>query len=266
MPPSPQPGAPQSGGAAAGARPAVAIVPARLGSTRLARKMLLRETGQYLFEHTVRRVESCGQFERVVLATDSDEIARAAGEVGIEALMTSDAHRSGTDRVNEALAILEGRGEGPFDVVVNVQGDEADLPADDLGTLLAAFDDPEVELATLAADVDDPAELADPHVVKVVCDRRGFALTFSRAPLAGGRHHVGVYGFRPAALARFCALEPGRLEQAERLEQLRWLEAGEEIRVVPASRVSGGIDTEQDYRAFVERVRSRGNLEGTPVR
>lgn len=265
------------GGARARRLPrAVAIVPARLGSTRLARKMLLCETGLYLFEHTARRALACPAIERVVVATDSDEVLAAAAEVGLEALATSERHRSGTDRVEEAARILAKRGEGGFDVIVNVQGDEAELPPEDLSTLLAAFLDPAVELATLAAPLESESALADPNVVKVVCDRAGDALYFTRAAVgrhaahAGGgtsldhaAHHVGVYAFRPGALERFCALPPGRLERAENLEQLRWLEAGGRIRVLPASRAGSGIDTEEQYRAFVARTRV-SNPASTP--
>jgi 3-deoxy-manno-octulosonate cytidylyltransferase (CMP-KDO synthetase) len=253
---------------------ALAIVPARLGSTRLPRKMLLRETGQYLFEHTCRNAQRSGVLERVVLATDSREIQEAAAGVGIEALLTSPEHTSGTDRVNEAYLGLRARGEGPWDVVLNVQGDEPELPHADLAPLVAAFRDPEVELATLAATSTDARDLGDPNVVKVVLDERGDALYFSRAPIpvrhgaaqrAGGpdaapwRRHLGVYAFRPEALARFCSLPRGELERAESLEQLRWLEAGRRIRVLPARTPAGGIDTPEHYARFVARcVRGEG--------
>lgn len=254
---------------------ALAVVPARIGSTRLPRKMLLRETGRYLFEHTVGSLEQVPELARVVLATDSDEILAAAREVGIEALATSPLHPSGTDRVHEAWRLLAARGEGPFDVVVNVQGDEPELPARDVSLLLSAFADPEVELATLAAPVRTRAEAEDPSVVKVVCDAAGDALYFSRAPIpargasAGGEpvrlRHVGVYAFRPAALERFCALPPGRLERAESLEQLRWLEGGGRIRVLEVAHAPPGIDTHEHYEAFRTRLARERHLQGFPT-
>ena len=250
---------------------AVAIIPARLGSQRLPRKMLLRDSGRYLFEHTVRNLLEGGAVERVVLATDSDEILDAAKEVGIEALMTRSTHKSGTDRVQEAYETLLASGEPGFDVVVNVQGDEPDVAAEDLRTLIDAFREPAVRLATLWARCEDPAVVASPNAVKVVLDKRGDALYFTRASVPNTSHrrrdddrhdttlsppfkrHVGVYAFRPEALKRFCSLPEGELEHLENLEQLRWLEAGERLRVLPAVHHPRGIDTAEDYLAFVNR-------------
>jgi 3-deoxy-manno-octulosonate cytidylyltransferase (CMP-KDO synthetase) len=250
----------------------LAVVPARLGSTRLPRKMLLRESGAYLFEHAARSAAAAPSVDRVVVATDSDEVRDAARSAGLEALMTSVDHQSGTDRVEEVVRALAADGDAGWDVVVNVQGDEAELPTEQVEALVSAFADPDVELATLAAPLADEAELASPDVVKVVADTRGDALYFSRAPVGGhdadgrpcARHHVGVYAFRPAALSRFCSLPHGALERAERLEQLRWLEAGGRIRLVPAAHAAGGIDTEAEYRAFVQRTLDRTSPQIAP--
>jgi len=248
---------------------ALAVIPARLGSTRLPRKMLLRESGRYLFEHTVAGVRRARGLERVVLATDSEEILAAAREVGVEALLTSERHQSGTDRVHEAFELLLARGEGPFDVVLNVQGDEPEVAGETLDPLVAAFADPAVRLATLCTPLTSPAEALDPSIVKVVRDTRGDALYFSRAPIPasapnappGGpapfQRHIGVYAFRPEALRAFCALPRGLLEVRESLEQLRWLEAGERIRVLTAPVGSVGIDTPEHYQQFLARERSR---------
>jgi 3-deoxy-manno-octulosonate cytidylyltransferase (CMP-KDO synthetase) len=253
----------------------VAIVPARLGSQRLPRKMLLAETGTCLFEHTVRNIRRCPAIERVVVATDSDEIATLAREHGIETRMTRADHSSGTDRVNEALAQLGGTG---IDVVVNVQGDEPELDPSDLAALVAAFADASVEAATLCGRIASVAEAEQAQVVKVVRDSRSDALYFSRSVVpfrahdaarayarAGAppwlevlRRHIGVYAFRPRALARFCALPASALEQVENLEQLRWLEAGERMRVIEARHVPLGIDTRDDYDAFVQRTSNSG--------
>ena len=251
---------------------AVAVVPARLASTRLERKMLLRETGRFLFEHTARMVRECGAFARVVVATDAPEIEAAAREAGLEALATRADHRSGTERVAEAWAKLSASGE-KADVVVNVQGDEPELDPKDLARVVEPFAEPDVSIATLAAPLSSDEEWKSPSVVKVVQDSRGTALYFSRAPIPGrghgappmraadlpARRHIGVYAFRPAVLARCAALAPSMLEQAESLEQLRWLEAGERISVVSASRAPAGIDTREDYAAFVARCRAAQN-------
>ncbi len=257
---------------------AVAIVPARLGSTRMQQKMLRRDTGRYLFEHTVRNAERAHSLEAVHLATDSPEIERAAREVGIPVVMTSAELRSGSDRVHAALGVLREQQGLEWDVVVNVQGDEPELSPAALDDLVARFEDPAVELATLACPLEAERELEDPNVVKVVTDARGRALYFSRAAIPARAHpdarksaqaaepvglrHVGVYAFRPRALARFCALEAGRLERIESLEQLRWLEAGGEIDVVLLERASRDINTEEQYREFASRHGEERSQEG----
>ena len=258
-------------GAPAGRNPrAVAVIPARIASTRLPRKMLLAETGRCLFEHTARSVQESRAFARVVLATDDAEIAAAAARAGIEARMTRPDHASGTDRVCEAWNQIAAAGERA-DVVVNIQGDEPEIDPAALASLVAVFADPAIEMATLAAPLRTEEEWTSSAVVKLVCDAAGDALYFSRGPIparghgvvASGtdpyaglrRRHIGVYAFAPAALARFAALPRGRLEAVESLEQLRWLEAGGKIRVVAAARAPAGIDTREDYERFVTRVR-----------
>jgi 3-deoxy-manno-octulosonate cytidylyltransferase (CMP-KDO synthetase) len=242
----------------------VALIPARLQSQRLPRKMLLDATGLPLVVHTAEAARQSGVFARVVVATDSAEVAEAVRRHGHEAVPTDPAHPSGTDRVHEAWDRLSAAGERA-DVLFGLQGDEPEIEPLDLQRLARAFDEPDVELATLAAPLEDAALLALPSVVKVVRDARGDALYFSRAPIPARGHgaagldapalrHVGVYAYRPATLARFCALPYGRLERYESLEQLRWLEAGGRIRVVEIARAPRGIDTEADYRAFVERA------------
>lgn len=242
----------------------LAVVPARLRSTRLPEKMLLRETGRFLFEHTVRNVEASGAADRVVLATDSERIETAAKEVGIDAVRTAESHESGTDRVHETVERLAADGSR-FDVVLGVQGDEPELAPECFAQLVAAFADGGVNAATLSSPLVAAQEADDPNVVKVVCDAHGDALYFSRAPIPHDRdaaadgwramqRHIGVYAFRPDALRRFTALPASRLERRERLEQLRWLEAGETMRVVAVAPQPAGIDTQAQYQAFVART------------
>jgi 3-deoxy-manno-octulosonate cytidylyltransferase (CMP-KDO synthetase) len=256
---------------------ALAIIPARLSSSRLARKMLLEAAGLPLFAHTARNTLGSGAFARVVLATDAPEIGERARSLGLEAVLTRSDHASGTDRVHEAWQALARAGERA-EVVVNVQGDEPELDPRDLRALVAAFGDPAVRVATLAVPLEDPALAERANLVKVVVDRHGDALYFSRAAIPASGHaredsvpgthktihqrHVGVYAFAPAALEQFCALPRGVYEMRENLEQLRWLEAGERMRVVAATRAPEGIDTQADFERFVERLHSRGARAG----
>jgi 3-deoxy-manno-octulosonate cytidylyltransferase (CMP-KDO synthetase) len=246
-------------------RRAVAVLPARLASTRLPRKMLLDAAGAPLIVLTARNVIASGVFARVVVAADAPEIADVVRAAGLEVVMTRADHPSGTDRVHECFGKLVAQGERA-DVVAGVQGDEPELAHEDLAHLVAVFADASVEMATLAAPLDDPVQLDSPSVVKVVCDARGDALYFSRAGIPARAHgaplehvarrHVGVYAFTPSALTRFCALPRGVLEVQESLEQLRWIEHGGKLRVVPAARAPRGIDTPADYEAFVARVKA----------
>jgi 3-deoxy-manno-octulosonate cytidylyltransferase (CMP-KDO synthetase) len=248
--------------------PAAALIPARLASTRLARKLLLADTGRPLLAHTAENVRATGLFERVIVATDAPEIEAALAPLvsrGIECVRTRADHQSGTSRIAEAAQRL---GLADYRVLVDVQGDEPEIARASLARLLELFGDPAVEVATLATPLNDPADLAKPQVVKVVLDRAGDALYFSRAPIpysqghpsgraAPALRHLGVYAFRPAALARCAALPPGALERAENLEQLRWLEAEQRIRVALVEQDSLGIDTREDYDAFVRRTLGR---------
>jgi 3-deoxy-manno-octulosonate cytidylyltransferase (CMP-KDO synthetase) len=244
---------------------ALAVLPARIGSTRLPAKVLLAETGKPLVIHTAEATARATGVDKVLIATDGEQVLRHAEQYGFEALLTSPEHASGTDRVNEAVQLLGGH----WDVVLGVQADEPELDPEDLNRLIEAFVDPRIEAATLATPIEDPTELASTNVVKVVRDQSGDALLFSRAPIPCRDHaregspasplalrHIGIYAFRPAALAEFCALPAGTLEGIENLEQLRWLEAGRPMRVLDAGHAPRGIDTPEDYRAFVERQRS----------
>lgn len=255
----------QEPGSRQGPLRALAVLPARVASTRLERKVLLAETGLPLFAHTARQVSRCDAIERVLVATDGEEVLEWGARLGIEVRMTSPDHPSGTDRVQEAVEQLD----DSFDVILNVQADEPDVEPEDLARLIRAFECESVQAATLATPLFEADELASPDVVKITRDEAGRALYFSRAPIpyrnhardtgraAGGAplalRHVGVYAYRPAALARFCSLEKGALEVAENLEQLRWLEAGHAMLVVDAEHTPRGIDTRADYDAFVER-------------
>jgi 3-deoxy-manno-octulosonate cytidylyltransferase (CMP-KDO synthetase) len=246
--------------------PVLVVIPARFAAKRLPGKPLLDRTGKPLIQHVWESVTSAACRPRVIVATDDPRIVDAVAAFGGEALATSPDHPSGTDRVAEVARIVDA------ELVVNWQGDEPELPGAALDTLVALFDDPVVEMATLATPVTDPAACADPGVVQVVTDADGFALYFSRAPIpyirdaappagaAVAHRHVGVYGFRRETLVRFAALPPAPLELAERLEQLRALHHGIRIRVGASPHPGGGIDTPEDYEQFVERMQSRGTI------
>jgi 3-deoxy-manno-octulosonate cytidylyltransferase (CMP-KDO synthetase) len=225
------------------------IIPARFGASRFPGKPLADLGGRPLIAHVVERALRARGVDVVAVATDDARIAAAAERAGARAVLTGDA-RTGTDRVAEAARKLS----PTPDVVVNLQGDEPLIEPGAIEALIEAMGDPAVEMATLARPLAE-GELERPHVVKVVCDARGDALYFSRAPIphrrAGGRSalaraHVGIYGFRGPFLQRFAAMEPGRLEVEESLEQLRALERGHRIRVVETQYGGFGVDTPED--------------------
>jgi 3-deoxy-manno-octulosonate cytidylyltransferase (CMP-KDO synthetase) len=237
----------------------VAIVPARYESTRLPGKPLALIDGKPMIQHVYERAAGIELVQRVLVATDDARIAAAVRDFGGEVAMTSAAHQSGTDRIAEVAQDLDA------EIVVNVQGDlpflEAPMMAAAL-TLMRA--DTTLPMATLKAAIHEPAELQNPNVVKVVTDRHGYALYFSRSPLpywrgtAGegplGYRHIGLYVYRRDFLLRFARLAPTPLEQAEKLEQLRALEWGFRIRVAETTDTVG---IEVDTPADLERARLR---------
>ncbi len=228
----------------------LAVIPARYDSTRLPGKALADLAGRPMIEHVYRRAAEARSIAGVVVATDDERIASAVETFGGVAVMTASTHRSGTDRLAEIAANLR------CDLIVNVQGDE---PLLDPGVIDSAVEplrrDPSIEMGTAARPVRDAEELHNPNVVKVICDRTGFALYFSRAPVPYGREesvlalarvHIGLYVYRRATLLRLAGLPPGRLEQMEGLEQLRALENGIRIRVVDTDFQSAEVNTPED--------------------
>jgi len=205
-----------------------------------------------MIEHVYRRVQASPLVSHVIVATDDLRIATRVNGFGGQVKMTSIDHPSGTDRLAEVVASLD------CDVVVNVQGDEPLIDPRAISELVAPFSDPTVVMTTLYRRIKDPAEFANPNVVKVVLDRAGFALYFSRAPIPHHRDgrgwppqfaHVGIYAYRRQALLVLAALEPTPLERAESLEQLRALEHGIRIRAIETSYDSIGVDTPADLEA-----------------
>jgi 3-deoxy-manno-octulosonate cytidylyltransferase (CMP-KDO synthetase) len=256
---------------------AAVIIPARLESTRLPRKLLLAETGRPLIAHTIERVlaaqaESEGAITRVLVAADDEALVDAAREAGAEAVMTRKDHTCGTDRIAEAAAGV------PEDVIVNVQGDEPEVEALHVITAARLLDAQDEEMGTLAYPIMSRDDFMNPNLVKVVLDRMMRALYFSRSPAPfprdgnasateslregeWGLGHLGIYVYRKTFLVRYADLPASALEAREKLEQLRALEAGEPIRVAVVKPPLGrAVDTREDYDEFRRRVAAEGKI------
>jgi 3-deoxy-manno-octulosonate cytidylyltransferase (CMP-KDO synthetase) len=225
-----------------------AVIPARLASTRMSRKVLREIAGRPMVEWVWRAAAASGLMDSVVVATDSGEVAAMCATRGIPVEMTSPDCASGSDRVREVARRIDA------DVYVNIQGDEPMLTAEFFPPLLALFERSEVQVGTLAVNC-PPHEFSNPNAVKVVTALDGRALYFSRATIpfdrdaagfTGYRKHLGIYAYRKAALERFAALEPSPLEKLEKLEQLRLLENGIDLYVAQAPFDTIGVDTEED--------------------
>lgn len=238
----------------------VAVIPARFASTRLPGKPLLDETGRPLIQHVVEAARESSKLDRVIVATDDLRIAEAVHRFGGEVAMTRADHPSGTDRVAEVAATLEDAG-----IIVNLQGDEPEMSAEALDRVVGLLEgDPDAPMATLGTPIRDESIYRDPACVKVVRAENGRALYFSRSPIPHHRDglpgdapmaylHLGLYAYRREFLLRLAALPPSPLESAERLEQLRVLEAGYPIALGVIEEPSIGVDTPEDYRRFVAR-------------
>ena len=236
------------------------LIPARMASTRLPGKPLAEIAGEPMIVHVLRRAQAAG-IGPVVVATDSAEIAAAVDKSGGRAVMTRADHLSGSDRICEALGKIDPGGDAK--IVVNVQGDLPTLKPADIAASLTPLGDAAVDIATLAAEITKPGERTNPNVVKVVGTPVGparlRALYFTRATAPAGDgplyHHIGLYAYRRSALERFVKLPPSTLEQREKLEQLRALEAGMRIDVAIVDTVPLGVDTPEDLetaRAMLE--------------
>ena len=252
------------------------IIPARLKSSRLPRKLLLTETGKPLLQYAWEAACRAERLDEVIVATDSEELADVARGFGAQVELTRE-HRSGSDRLAEVVE----RCCADADLVVNVQGDEPELDPRVIDRLVGLMSErPSAEMGTLACPIDSLAVLEDRGCVKVVTAADGRALYFSRLPIpcyrdgepadllspdADSAHllrspwllHIGIYAYRPAFLLAFTQMPPSRLEQLENLEQLRALEAGASIVVDVVPHRSVGIDTSGDYAAFVAREQQR---------
>ena len=240
------------------------VIPARLASTRLPRKLLLRQTGQPLIQHTYESAQRASKPLGVLVAADHSEMAETVTAFGGDVRMTSPDLPSGTDRVAQVAKTLP-----DVDVLVNVQGDEPEISGEAIDLAVSLLEsNPTVSMATLATPIRSRAKLEDPNCVKVVLDGDGCARYFSRSPIPSARdwsddlltasppiflQHIGLYAYRREFLLRLDKIPPCPFESVEKLEQLRVLHAGESIAVGVIDEPAIGIDTADDYAEFVGR-------------
>lgn len=238
---------------------AMVVIPARYSSSRLPGKMVLAETGKPLIQHTVESVASAERVERVIVATDHEAVAETVRRFGGEVLLTGAEHRCGSDRVAEVAERLALPDNAK---VINVQGDEPEMPGTCVDRLIDLLDETDAPMATLATPF-SAEEAQRPEMTKVVCDRQGMALYFSRAKIPHDRDgdtlvgyllHHGIYGYRAGFLRGFAALPSTPAEKAEKLEQLRALESGYRIAVAEVDYRGSRIDTPAEYQEFVRRM------------
>ena len=244
---------------------AVGIIPARLASTRLPRKLLLMQTGRTVLQHTWENALRATSLADVLIAADGPEIAATATGFGAKCVRTGE-HPSGTDRIAEVARVYLPQAE----ILVNIQGDEPELDPRHIDLLVRTMTDTGAEMATLGTPIRTRAELDSPNCVKVAVGDDGRAIYFSRSAVPFVRDadpeellandspwllHLGVYAYRREFLLRLTQLPPSRLEKLEKLEQLRALEAGATIRLAVVPHRATGIDTPEDYARFVSRQR-----------
>lgn len=226
----------------------VIVIPARYASTRLPGKPLMEISGKPLIQWVYEAAMKPALKDRVIIATDDIRIRDAAVSFGADVVMTKPECESGTERVHQAI------GKTDADIIVNLQGDEPFVKAGMIDSLIYAMENERLQIATLCSPIKDEAEYLNPNIVKVVLDKFGFALYFSRSPIPHLRgkqkvliyKHIGIYGYSRKFLDQYVAMEKGVLEEAESLEQLRVLENGHDIKVLVTDYDGIGIDTEED--------------------
>lgn len=245
------------------------VIPARLASTRLPEKLLLRAGGKSVLEHTVCSASRARCTSQIIVAVDHPSLFQEVQRFGGHAIMTSERHPSGTDRIAEVA-----RSISDTDIVINVQGDEPMIDPESIDLVAKLLkDSPEASMATVGTPIRDLHRLQDPSCVKIVMGQNNRAVYFSRAPIPMVRegitqelldtepphfwHHLGLYAYRKEFLLWFSQQPPGRLEQLERLEQLRAIEAGRTILVGRVETAARGIDTLEDFESFRKMVEGR---------
>lgn len=237
------------------------VIPARYASTRFPGKPLTLIAGKSMIQRVYEQCSLCHSLDEVVVATDDSRIFDHVAGFGGKVLLTSDKHRSGTERIGEVLKIIKNAGEGKlFDVVVNIQGDEPFIAPEQIESVAGCFREARTEISTLVKPITDIRDLVNPNVVKVVVNRNGDALYFSRQPIPFYRgagqedwikshtyyKHIGIYAFRSQVLELIVNLTPSPLEKAESLEQLRWIENGFSVVTAVTDIETIAIDTPED--------------------
>lgn len=237
---------------------AAAVIPVRYDSNRFPGKALAPILGKPMIQWVYEGVKQARLVDRVIIATDDRRIQEAARGFGVEAVMTSRDHGSGTERTAEVSQDIDNK------IIIDIQGDEPMITGRLVDSLVEVLQDEVISMASLMTRVDDLGLIDDPNMVKVVVDREGYALYFSRSPLPYQASdffylHIGIYGFQRDFLLRFSGLRPSRLETAEKLEQLRVLENGFRIRMIEVSHPALSVDTPQDIIRVEEILRKKGH-------
>ncbi len=238
----------------------IAVIPARYDSTRFAGKVLAKDTGKFLIQHTYEQACLAKLPKKVIIAADDEKVVAAAGTFGAECVLTSPDHQSGTDRIAEAVAEMD------VEIIINLQGDEPEIDPDNIDYLARLLmNNPDCPMATLSADFQTAEQVADTNIVKVIIGRNHRAIYFSRHPIPYDRdasgvgnvqqysRHIGIYAYRKDFLLEITGLPQTPLEKIEKLEQLRAIEHGYPILVGKVQHTCDGIDTPEQYAEFVKR-------------
>jgi 3-deoxy-manno-octulosonate cytidylyltransferase (CMP-KDO synthetase) len=249
---------------------AIGIIPARFGSSRFPGKPLVSIAGKAMIQRVYEQCLKASSLQKVLVATDDSRIAETVLKFGGEVVMTSESHRSGTDRCQEAYALIA----DDFDIVVNIQGDEPFIHPDQIDLAVSCFDTPAVQIATLIKCIENSRDLFDVNRVKVIRNVRNEAIYFSRHPIPYFKDlaqndwlessnyfsHIGLYAYRSHILSEITQLAPSTLEKAESLEQLRWIENGYRIKVAETTVQSDAIDSPADLEALVKKLGDGGYI------
>ncbi len=226
----------------------IALIPARLASTRFPEKLLKEISGKTILQMTYEAVKATKLFSKIIAVCDDEKLIESIHKIGGETFLSKKNHESGSDRIAEAANFFDA------DIIINIQGDEPFITKTILEKLILMFENNDVEIASVYAKIKDEAQIQNPNCVKVLVDKFGKALYFSRSPIPYSRSgnaiyykHVGIYGYTKKSLQEFISMPQSNLEKIELLENLRWLENGKEIYLTEIEQAPISIDTEDDF-------------------